>query len=144
MRIAELKAISSALHFAHPAASASIQAAEVEIGTRLPDELSEFLSESNGVAGTHALALVWPIQRIAADNVAFRRNAEFHKLYMPFEPLLFFGDAGNGDQFAYAITAGVVRRTDIFVWDHENDSRTWVAPCLLRYLEWFLNGTIRV
>ena len=63
---------------------------------------------------------------------------------MPFDPLLFFGDAGNGDQFAYAIHEAQVRRNDIFAWDHETDSRTWVAPSLERYLEWWLSGRINV
>jgi hypothetical protein len=33
-------------------------------------------------------------------------------------------------------------RQDIFVWDHETDSRTWVAPRLEEYLEWWLDGRI--
>ncbi|HMJ10328.1 MAG TPA: SMI1/KNR4 family protein, partial [Polyangiaceae bacterium] len=73
-----------------------------------------------------------------------RCSPEFRELYMSFEPLLFFADAGNGDQFAFAITGGVVRRPDIFVWHHENDSRAWVAPSLERYLEWWLLGTLKL
>ena len=61
-----------------------------------------------------------------------------------FDPLLFFADAGNGDQFAFVITAGKIRRPDIFAWDHENDSRTWVAPSLAKYLEWWLSGDLKL
>ncbi len=48
---------------------------------------------------------------------------DFANLYMPFEAMLFFADAdaGNGDQFAFVIRD---RPADVFVWDHETDSRT--------------------
>ncbi len=49
---------------------------------------------------------------------------------MPFDCLLFFADGGNGDLFGYSILNGIVQRDDIYVWNHENDSRTWVAPSL--------------
>jgi hypothetical protein len=63
---------------------------------------------------------------------------------MPFDHLLFFADAGDGDQFAFGILNGEIRNPDIFVWNHENDSRTWVAPSLDVYLEWWINGKLKV
>jgi hypothetical protein len=63
---------------------------------------------------------------------------------MPFDNLLFFADAGNGDQFAFPIQAGEVRRPDVFCWNHEDDSRIWVAPSLEKYLEWWLTGKLTV
>lgn len=51
---------------------------------------------------------------------------------MSFDSLLFFGDNGGGDQFGFARTGTGM---DIFVWDHENDSRMWVASGLGPYLE---------
>lgn len=54
----------------------------------------------------------------------FRQSVDFRELYMPFDCLLFIADAGNGDQFAYSIVGGAIRRDDIFAWDHENDSRS--------------------
>nr|WP_329202312.1 MULTISPECIES: SMI1/KNR4 family protein [unclassified Streptomyces] len=53
------------------------------------------------------------------------------QLYMPFDALLFFGDNGGGDQFAFVQTP---RRPDVFVWEHETDSRRWVAGDLRDYL----------
>ena len=67
------------------------------------------LGVGNGVRGEHELGLVWSVEQMVADNLMFRTRAEFAQLYMPFEPLLFFADAGNGDQFAYTIVAGEVR-----------------------------------
>lgn len=126
-----------------PCAEASaLRSAESALGINLPEELSTLLCETNGVEGEYGLGLVWPIERIKADNLAFRQNADFINLYMPFGHLLFFADAGNGDQFAFAIQNGEIKRPDVFVWNHEDDSRTWAAPSLQRYLEWFLSGKL--
>jgi hypothetical protein len=92
----------------------------------------------------YGLGLIWPVERIVEDNLSFRSNAEFKELYMPFDHLLFFADAGNGDQFAYSINAGVIRKSDIYAWKHEDDSRVWVAPSLKKYLEWWLNDIIKL
>ena len=77
-------------------------------------------------------------------KVKFRSKTDFRQLYMPFDSLLFFADPGNGDQFAFPIQSSSIRRADVFVWNHEDDSRTWVAPSLEKYLEWWLDGTIQV
>src|SRR5262245_22851149 len=130
--------------FSPPATAAQIAAAEQALGAALPADLRSLLLESNGVAGLYGLGLVWPLERIEADNLAFRSNPDFCELYMPFDPLLFFADAGNGDQFAFCVLAGEVRKDDVFVWDHESDSRTWVAPTLERYLDWWLSGKLKV
>ncbi len=58
---------------------------------------------------------------------------------MPFDPLLFFADAGNGDQFAFLWTP---RRDEIYAWNHENDNRTWVSASLDQYLRRWLDGTL--
>ncbi|MBX6314687.1 MAG: SMI1/KNR4 family protein [Isosphaeraceae bacterium] len=130
--------------FSPPATIGQLAAVERALGVALPDDLRGLLVESNGIAGQYGLGLVWPVERIEADNLAFRSNADFRELYMPFDHLLFFADAGNGDQFAYAVLAGEVRRDDVFVWNHEDDSRTWAAPSLERYLEWWLSGQLKV
>ena len=120
----------------------AIADAEAQLLCELPDQLAELLRESNGVAGEYGLGLVWPLERIVRDNLAFRADAEFPDLYMPFDPLLFFADGGNGDQFAFAIRRGGVTSRDIYAWNHEDDSRTWVAPSLDTYIEWWLTGRI--
>ncbi len=114
------------------------------LGISLPPELREALAESDGAVGEHGLGLFWPSERIAEDNLTFRSNPDFRHLYVPFDPLLFCADAFNGDQFAYSICGGVISRADIFVWNHEDDSRTWVAPFLTRYFEWWTSGELKV
>jgi hypothetical protein len=128
--------------FASGCATTALHAAELDLGIALPADLRELLVESDGVLGEHELGLVWPLARIVEDNRSFRANPDFRELYMPFDHLLFFADAGNGDQFAFAIQAGKIRRPDIFVWDHESDSRSWVAPSLDRYFDWWISGRL--
>jgi hypothetical protein len=36
------------------------------------------------------------------------------------------------------------RPADVFLWDHETDSRTTVAPRLAAFLEWYLDGRLNV
>jgi hypothetical protein len=127
--------------FHEGASEVTIRACETALDQRLPGDLVELLRESNGVEGEYGLGLVWPIERIQADNLHFRADRMFGSLYMPFEPLLFFADAGNGDQFAFVMRN---RPADVFVWDHETDSRTMVAPSLATYLEWWLDGRINI
>ncbi len=64
--------------------------------------------------------------------------------YMSFENLLFFADAGNGDMFAFGIIHGVIKRSDIFVWDHEDDSRRCIAPSLQWFIEQWLSSKLSI
>jgi hypothetical protein len=139
-----IEAICAQASFSQPAEEQALFAAETQLGMRLPQSLRELLAESNGVRGEHDLALIWPLERIVADNRSFRESESFRTLYMSFEGLLFFADAGNGDQFAFAVAGGQVRRSDIFVWNHGDDSRTWLAKDLREYLEGWLSGRIAI
>jgi hypothetical protein len=125
-----------------PASEQAIRECQRSLGHPLPASLAALLRESNGVEGEYGLGLIWPVERITADNLAFRTDSDFTQLYMPFDPLLFFADAGNGDQFALVPRTHRPDVPDVFAWDHENDSRTWVAPGLLEYLQWWLTGRI--
>ncbi|QDT82336.1 SMI1 / KNR4 family protein [Gimesia maris] len=119
-----------------------IQQAESELGVSLPADLASLLQESNGIGDEYGLGLIWPLEHIVRENIEFRENPDFPELYMPFDHLLFFADAGNGDQFAFPIQAGEIRRPDVFVWNHEEDSRTCCAPSLSSYLERWLTGEL--
>jgi hypothetical protein len=124
------------------ATDSSLIDAERRLGHELPSDLRALLLESDGVMGEYGLGLIWPVARIIEDNLSFRSSPDFRDLYMSFDQLLFFGDAGNGDQFGFALVS-VLWDRDVFAWNHENDSRTWVAPDLSRYLEWRSDGRIK-
>ena len=83
---------------------------------------------------------MWPLGRIVRDNIHFRTS--YGEIYMPFDSLLFFADAGNGDQFAFPVTAEERTRSEVFAWDHEDDRRRLFAPSLRQYLSGWLSGQL--
>ena len=126
--------------FREPATADAINAAEAALGAPFPVEIRDLLSETDGVDGERGLALVWPAERIGKDNAYFRSSQTFADLYLPFEGLVFFSDPGNGDQFAISLRGA----QDIFVWDHEDDSRTWVASTIMDFLRRWMTGELQV
>ncbi|WP_435892738.1 SMI1/KNR4 family protein [Oceaniferula spumae] len=144
MLIKHLQTLSNDLTLSGPASGEDIDQLERDLGIRCPDTLRSLLSETNGILGEYELGLLWDIERIKDDNTAFRQSEDFKDLYMPFDNLVFFGDAGNGDQFAFPILRDGNCRDDVFVWNHEDDSRSWVAPSLEVFYEWWLTGRITV
>lgn len=141
MWIESISALADDLTFAPPATEQDLRTCEEALAHPLPEQLRQLLAETNGILGEYELGLVWPVERIQADNLTFRTYPDFAELYMPFDPLTFFADAGNGDQFAFVNRQ---RRPDVFAWDHETDSRTWVAADLHSYLRQWLDGTIKL
>ncbi len=106
---ARLAAFGDAVRFAAPASAPALSALQQALGTAVPEELASLLRESDGLADRYGASLVWPAAQIARENDVFRTNQDFRRLYMPFDSLLFFGEAGNGDQFFYRILDGEVR-----------------------------------
>ncbi|TDC11386.1 SMI1/KNR4 family protein [Nonomuraea longispora] len=119
--------------FATPASDEEIDQIQRRLGQEVPVELRDFLRGTNGVQDEYGSGLVWSVQQIIEENEAFRRSADFARLYMSFDQLMFVGDNGGGDQFAYVRVP--VARDDVFVWDHETDDRKRVAGSLKDYLE---------
>lgn len=126
--------------FHEPATADAIAAAEAKLGAPLPGEIRDLLGETDGVDGEYGLALVWPAERIGQDNARFRTDTSFADLYLPFDGLVFFSDAGNGDQFAISLRGA----QDVFVWNHEDDSRTWVASTVMDFLRRWMRGELQI
>lgn len=118
----------------------AVASAEEALSHSLPNDLGPVLAESDGIEGEYGLGLVWSLARIVRDNNTFRTDEQLRSLYMPFDGLVFFADAGNGDQFALSLTGN----SEVYVWDHESDSRSWVAPSVMAYLEGWMTGRITV
>ncbi|WUR95621.1 SMI1/KNR4 family protein [Streptomyces sp. NBC_01261] len=117
--------------FREPAQASDLVVAETRLRRTLPAELRQLLLESNGVIGPTHVDTVWPVDQICERNLLFWSDQTFAQLYMTFDALFFFGDNGGGDQFAFVQKP---ERPDIFVWEHESDSRRWVANNLQDYL----------
>ena len=109
--------------FSAPADTNDIKIIEVKLNISLHTSLKSVLLESNGIVGEYGLGLLWTSNRIKSENLNFRTHEGFKELYMPFDNLLFFADAENGDQFAYPTQNSQINNNNIFVWNHEDDSR---------------------
>ncbi|UXY24141.1 SMI1/KNR4 family protein [Streptomyces cynarae] len=125
------------VEFRAPVDATALAEAERRLGRGLPAQLTALLMETNGMVGEYGTDVVWTLDRIVEQNLLFWSPDTFSGLYMPFDPLLFFGDNGGGNQFAFVLTS---ERPDIFVWDHEDDSRLWAARELADYLHRSLGG----
>lgn len=120
-----------------PASETALGEIERTTGQPLPAPLADLLRVCDRVRGPYE-SVVWDAAQIARTNAYFRVSTDFADLYMPFEPLLFFGDNGGGDQFAFPRTPP---REDVFVWDHETDGRYLVARSLESYVRQALQGS---
>lgn len=139
-----IKNISNDYHTTHPATIKDIGLIKKKLNVDLPKELESLLSETDGVYDQFDCPLLWSINKIVEENLYFREWEDFKDIYMPFDHLLFFSDAGNGDLFGYAILNGHIQREDIYVWNHEDDSRTWIASSLKEFIEGWITGKISV
>lgn len=131
-------------HFKKTATDVEMRSIKEELHVELPQDLLGLLNETNGVFDEYGSSLIWSIDQIIEDNLYYRNFEDYRDIYMPFDHLLFFSDAGNGDLFGYAILNGSIQREDIFVWDHETDSRKWISSSLKDFIEGWANGRISV
>ncbi|MER7107895.1 SMI1/KNR4 family protein [Streptomyces sp. NPDC000229] len=118
----------------------TIAALEQSLSCRLPPDLGEVLSEVGGVS-CRGVPVLWTAEEVLRENRALRDDPDFADLYMPFDPLLFFGGGGGGgggDLFAFI--RNPERDRDIFLWEHESDSRYRVAFSLRDYLRQAISG----
>ncbi|KKZ93473.1 hypothetical protein B4147_2709 [Bacillus wiedmannii] len=138
-----IHSIPSNLSLKNPATKDELTDIQKCLHVELPNDLYQLLKETNGIEGEYG-DFIWSTSKITTENMNMRNIVDFKDLYMPFDCLLFFADGGNGDLFGYSILNGIVQRDDIYVWNHENDSRTWVAPSLKVFMEWWESGKITI
>lgn len=134
----------AAATFSNPSNNEFIKTAERALRTKFPSQLYSLLLETNGCQGEYDLGLIWSLEKIVEINNYFRKSNEFKSIYMSFDNLLFFADAGNGGQFFFPISANKNTRDSVFIWSHEDDSRSWVAPDLATYIDWWLSGKLEI
>ena len=143
MWIKTISEFSKNCRFFAPASLSELENCERQLGTNLHDSLRGLLLETNGIYETESeLRILFTVDEIIEQNQFFRTNPVQRDLNMPFDNLVFFADSGSGDLFAMAITGTQISRKDIFVWNHEDDSRSWVAPDLETYFNWWLSGKL--
>ena len=119
------------------ATSDELADAERQLGVPLPDDLKDLLAETDGVLVSFGQHLIWSIAEIVRRNLEMRTAPPYWEEYMPFDHLLFFGDAGvDGILFAFGMIHGRVRHQHVYMWNPIDDGRGWAAPSLRTYIEW--------
>lgn len=128
--------------FAEGATQERLPQLERALHITLPAELKSLLGESDGILGEYGLHLIWSADEIEKQNSQRWNDPGFRSRYMPLDTLLFFADAGDGELFAMGIIEGIIQLPYVYVWNPIDDSRTWVAPSIRKYLEWWLTGKL--
>lgn len=121
---------------------------------QLPPELEELYKQTNGVDDLLYIKqlnesiktgdLIWPVERVIKENTFHRTSENYKRLYKGFNNLFFFADAGNGDLIAFEMQDGVLEKPDVYFWNHEDDTREWLAPGLKAFIEGWLTGSILI
>ncbi|USK47889.1 SMI1/KNR4 family protein [Bacillus sp. CMF12] len=62
----------------------------------------------------------------------------------PLDLFLFFSDVGNGDFFGFSIVNGSIQNEDIYVWNHEDDSRSVIALSLEEFIKGWTVGEFSI
>ena len=124
------------VELAEPADAATIDACEDKLGLDLPDDLRSLLLETDGLADDAGGEPVWPVERIVEENLELGRDGDTPALPEGAEDgLLFFGDTGGDDLFAYRLGEG---RPDVYLWVAGGNESRWVASDLRSMLDaWF-------
>lgn len=139
-----IEKISKEYHFKAPATNSEITLIKKELNIELPKKLLNLLNETNGVFDKFDCPLIWSTGKIVEDNLFFRNFDDYKDIYMPFDNLMFFSDGGNGDLFGFAILNGSIQKEDIYVWNHEDDSRTWIASSLEDFIKGWITSEISI
>lgn len=129
---------------AEPVAADALAEAEERLGLILPVDLRSLLSETDGLGSADGAEPVWPVERIADENEQLRDVGSTPALPEGAdEDLLFFGDAGGGNLFAYELDDdGDITEPDIFLWLAEAGEARWIASDLQSLLDDWANGAL--
>lgn len=126
------------IRLADPVDALVLARAEHQLGLTLPGDLRSLLAETDGIADASDVELVWAAERIAEENLGLRRDDATPAVPRGGGDLLFFGDTGSTDLFAYRITGGLVTEPDVYLWKYLAGSARWVASDLQALLDaWF-------
>ncbi|MCP3764888.1 SMI1/KNR4 family protein [Domibacillus sp. A3M-37] len=139
-----IEEISKEYHFKAPATSEDILCIKEKLNVELSKQLLNLLSETNGILDSSDYPLVWSTDQIVEENLFFRNFDDYKDIYMPFDHLLFFSNAGTGDLFGLAVLNGSIQKDDVYVWDHGDDSRTWIASSLKEFLKGWITEEISI
>ena len=117
-----------------PATEQQISEIEEKLHINLPADIKDILGEFNG----DNFFLLSAEQMIKINLMVRTFN-----FCMPLDCLLFFGENGCGDYYGYPITReDGIRSDNVFMWNHEYDSREWKATSLQEAIEKYYSNLI--
>ncbi|WP_327078160.1 SMI1/KNR4 family protein [Priestia megaterium] len=128
--------------YGEPASIEDIEVLEKLFSIQIPKELRSLLYETNGVNDSYGYSLIWSIEKIIRENLNLGERLE--DIYLPFNNLLFFADARNGDMFGYSISDRSIKQNDIYLWNHGNNEQTQIAPSLNDFVEDWISGKLSI
>ncbi len=124
--------------FYRPATEEELIIAEKKLNCQFPNELREFLKETNGfLEYIHIkdeiipnIQLIWSIEQIVEINLGIRIDSVYDDL-MPLNSLLFFAaPGGDGILYGYGVGRNGIVSNRIFYWVPLTDSRILLAQNL--------------
>lgn len=121
-----------------------IKIAQEKLNKNFPNELKNFYLISNGLSEYMTEIgkigeLIWNIDRLVEENCSYQNAKLYQDIYKSFENILFFGDAGNGDNFGYLVPNNI-----IISWNHENDERVIISSSLKEFVISWINNEIKI
>ncbi|MFP7736674.1 SMI1/KNR4 family protein [Priestia aryabhattai] len=128
--------------YGEPASIEDIEVLEKLFSIQIPKELRSLLYETNGVNDSYGYSLIWSVEKIIRENLNLGERLE--DIYLPFNNLLFFADARNGDMFGYSISDRSIKQNDIYLWNHGNNEQTQIAPSLNDFVEDWISGKLSI
>jgi len=134
--------ISTGCIYGEPASIEDIEVLEKLFSIQIPKELRNLLYETNGINDSYGYSLIWSIEKITRENLNLGERLE--DVYLPFNNLLFFADARNGDMFGYSISDRSIKQNDIYLWNHRNNEQTKIAPSLNDFVEDWIRGKLSI
>lgn len=109
------------LRLTPPPERCEVDAAEGALACHFSPSLRATYEQTNAILDEWGYAYVLPIAELVEQNKQLR--SMYADVYMSFDDLIIFGQLGNGDLlFQPRVPDG---NDNVFLWDHEDDSRTW-------------------
>jgi hypothetical protein len=116
-----LRECDSRVIFQPPATDAQIATLKEYAGGTIPACLEEFLRCANGLR-FHYDDILFSAEMIINETESIR-HLEDEGIHMPIDHLLFIGGSGDGDAFAFGKQLCGEWTSNVYWWDHEDDSR---------------------
>jgi hypothetical protein len=139
-----LDSLGDTVSLAEPVNPDALSDAEERLGVILPEDLRSLLFETDGIGGAGRGEPVWPVERIAEENLLLRTAGSTPALPDGADDdLVFFGDAGEGRLLAYELDeGGEISEPDVFVWQPGSGDAVWIASDLQSLLDDWVRGEL--